>query len=358
MNIRKSALEIATTISLAISMLACNSNNSIEQQLSIPQWKDAQKGAVALTFDDWTPGHPSIVVPELQNRKMVATFNVITGNVGDWEPLRQAAALGHEVANHSVTHPHPYGISFNDEIEAAKRKIEAEIPQQKVFTYAYPYGEVTDSLRQHLVDNGYCAARGVKTPETDDFVNSDSIDYFDTKAYSVMTETTLNDFAAQLTKVEQGGGMLTYLYHSVYSDSVKDFSYAWVKDTMFRQQMDTLMHYNLWVDTYANIIRYHRQHKAAKFETVKSTSNSYVFRLTTDQPFENPIPMTIMFTSDLNKCHIEHESQLKVMQNEKRLPVKRVSIKENGEQIFLYDQFIFDAIPNAGDIVVEFVNSK
>ncbi len=358
MNIRKSTFDIAVTLSIMTSMVGCNSNSSLESQLSIPQWKDNNKGAVALTFDDWTPGHPSIVVPELQKRGMVATFNVITGNIGDWEPLRQAVALGHEVANHSVTHPHPYGISLNDEIEAAKQKIESEIPQQKVFTYAYPYGEFTDSLKQYLVENGYCAARGVKTPETVDFTNTDSVDYFDTKAYSVMTETSLAYFAAQLTKVEQGGGMLTYLYHSVYSDSVKDFSYAWVKDDMFRQQLDTLMHYNLWVDTYANIIRYHRQHKAARLETVKNTSNSYVFRLTTDHQIENPIPMTIMFTSDLNKHHIEYESQLKVIQDEKRLPVKRVSIKENGEQKFLYDQFVFDAIPNGGDIVVEFWKAK
>lgn len=348
---------VLAMLSFVAVMVGC-SDHSFERQLSIPRWKDNKRGAVSLTFDDWTSGHPSIVVPELRRRGMVGTFNVITGNVADWTPLREAVASGNEVANHSVTHPHPHGISFENEVLAAKQKIESEIPQQKSLTFAYPYGETTDQLRQYLAEMGYCAARGVESPEPElDFSYSDSVDYYDTKAFSVMTETSLADFADQLTKVECGGGMLAYLYHSVYSDSVKDFSYAWVKDSMFRQQLDTLMHYDVWIATYADMIRYHRQYKTAKLESVESNSNSYVFRLTTDFSLKNPIPMTIMFTSSFDGIYVENEGCIKVMQNDRKIPVKRAEFYDDLDGMrrkgYAYDRFVFDVIPNDGVIKID-----
>lgn len=343
---------------VAFMLAGCADRHPFEPQLSVARWKDNYKGAVALTFDDWTPGHPSIVVPELQKRGMVATFNVITGNVSDWEPLRKAVALGNEVANHTVTHPHPNGISFEQEILLAKQKIEAEIPQQRVHTFAYPYGEFTDSLRLYLEESGYVAARGVKTPMPgEDFAFSDSVDYFDTKAYSVMTETSLADFATQLGNVEQSGGMLTYLYHSIYSDSIKDFSYAWVIDSTFRQQLETLMLYDLWVATYADMIRYHRQYCATKIEKVKSSPTAYVFRLKAEKSLDEQTPLTLLFKSSIDGIYVEDACKIKVMQDGKQLSVKPVSfnILENGKvrKAFSYDEYVFDAMPNGGDISIE-----
>lgn len=357
--------------------------HSFEPKVEILRWKENKQAAVALTFDDWTPGHPAIVVPELQKRGMVATFNVITANVKDWEPLRHAASLGNEIANHTTTHPHPYGISFEDEVAAAERKIEAEIPGYKVYTFAYPYGETTDSLKQYLAENGYWAARGTNTPMTDDDFAADThlrdpqrasdsskvngpIDYMDTKTYSVLSETPLSDYAEQLNHAKRVGGMVTFLYHSVYNDSIRDFSYAWITDTVLRQQLDTLASLDLWVTTYADMMHYLRQYANTTIEKVKSSSNEYVFRLKERQPkiFGDAYrPLSILVT-------VPNAEHITVLQNTDKLGdssslqeivkaygTEKAEIKPNGSlqlpvTIIQPNQILFNAIPNIGDITL------
>lgn len=314
--------------------------SSFEPQVSIAPWKGGKCAAVALTFDDWTPGHPAIVVPELQRRELVATFNVITGNVSDWDPLRTAVALGNEVANHTVTHPHPCdsALFYDREVLAAKQRIEAEIPSQRSLTFAYPYGELTDSLRLYLQRQGYVAARGVQSPSTADYLypRAAGYDYFDTKSFSVMTETTLADYLAQLDSVKQGGGMLTFLYHSVYSGEVKDFSYAWVVDTTFRKQLDALQRYDFWVATYADMITYHRLRGASKIEKVEQNGSRFTFRLVCDEAAASDAPLTVLV-------------RLASLEN--------IIVKQAGAElpyVALSDgQLMFDALPNGGVITIE-----
>lgn len=319
---------------LATLLSSCN---SFEPKVEIAPWKGDKKAAVALTFDDWTPGHPAIVVPELQKRGMVATFNIITTTVKDWEPLRHAASLGNEMANHTATHPHPHGISFIEEISGAKEKIEAEIPTQKVLTFAYPYGEATDSMKAYLNEKGYVAARGTSTPMTDPDFTADGQDYLDTKSYSVMSETTLSDYAEQLAHVKRVGGMLTFLYHSVFNDSIRDFSYAWVVDSIFQQQLDTLNSFDLWVGTFADIVGYHQQYTHTKIEKIESSKNSFVFRLKESQDSlqNRSCPLTVT-------VNVDDAENIIVEQNGVTLPVTVV----NPQQI------LFDAHPNKGNITL------
>jgi len=43
----------------------------------ICNWDNDKKAAIVLTFDDWSPGHYPIVVPELKSRNLNATFFVM-----------------------------------------------------------------------------------------------------------------------------------------------------------------------------------------------------------------------------------------------------------------------------------------
>ncbi|HOI28090.1 MAG TPA: polysaccharide deacetylase family protein [Paludibacteraceae bacterium] len=333
---------------LLISIGLYPQKKEFEEVLSeykICNWKDNKQAAVALTFDDWTLGHPAIVVPELQKRDMVATFNIFTSTIKDWEPLRKAANLGNEMANHSATHPHLNNDSlYKKEVLEPKEKIEKEVGYP-VFTFAYPYGELNETLVNYLKKSGHIAARGVINPYSPQCYSYHNMggekDYFNTFAYSVMTETKTADYAAEIEKAVKNGGLLTYLYHSVYNKEVPDFSYAWVLDTLFREQLDTLASYKdrVWITTYANAVKYHKEAQCAKLVESKSKDKSKQIFLLTDNLDNKLYDQTLTVI-----VNMKGESKIKsVKQNSVEIPFKYIS----------KNQIQFDAVPDGGEIIVE-----
>ena len=121
-------------------------------------WPNGAAGAVSVSFDDGPPTSLDIVVPMLNTRGFHGTFYLPMGDDGPFY-LREAewceaARSGHEIGNHSMTHPCSQNLGFGpadlddlslDDIEAqvveAKRRIDEALPDQTEHSYAYPCGE-------------------------------------------------------------------------------------------------------------------------------------------------------------------------------------------------------------------------
>lgn len=82
-------------------------------------WPDGREGAVSLTFDDGMRSHLQTVHPMLGDHDLLATFYVLPSKSEREEvwrehldPWRAVATSGHEIGNHSLTHPcsanHPW----------------------------------------------------------------------------------------------------------------------------------------------------------------------------------------------------------------------------------------------------------
>lgn len=69
-------------------------------------WPGGARAAVSLTYDDSLTSQLYVVAPELAARDLKATFYITRDNMddhlADWRAL---ARRGHEIANHSLTHP-------------------------------------------------------------------------------------------------------------------------------------------------------------------------------------------------------------------------------------------------------------
>lgn len=69
-------------------------------------WPGGKRGAVSLSYDDGLESQLDHAIPQLDAAGMKGTFFVtadqIETRLGDW---REAAAEGHELANHTVSHP-------------------------------------------------------------------------------------------------------------------------------------------------------------------------------------------------------------------------------------------------------------
>lgn len=94
--------------------------------------------------------------------------------VGDWvdknqEVVKKIYEAGHEIGNHSNTHPHVNNLTYEEnleEIEKCSQKIE-QITGQKPTLYRAPYGEYNNTVIKAGFENGYFCIQW----------NKDTLDY-------------------------------------------------------------------------------------------------------------------------------------------------------------------------------------
>ncbi|MGF1677739.1 MAG: polysaccharide deacetylase family protein [Candidatus Methylacidiphilales bacterium] len=99
---------------------------------------------VALTYDDGpTPKITDRILKELSDRKLTATFFMIGNKVRQFQALaREVAAAGHELANHTFTHPALSKLPDNlvhQELDRCQDAI-GEVTGKKPVWFRPPYG--------------------------------------------------------------------------------------------------------------------------------------------------------------------------------------------------------------------------
>ena len=137
------------------------------------------KGAVSLTYDDGLTSQLDHALPQLDARGMKATFFLSADNMeGQWDRWRAVAATGHEMANHTISHPCDLK-AYDAESFAARELRPMESLLDKSFgarpfrSYAYPcdntelgLGEVSEREARYgqLVERTFDAARSTDGP--------------------------------------------------------------------------------------------------------------------------------------------------------------------------------------------------
>jgi peptidoglycan-N-acetylglucosamine deacetylase len=122
-----------------------------------PTWPDGRRAALSITFDDARPSQLDTGLPILAAHGLRATCYVLPGPVGerlaDW---RAAVAAGHEIGNHSLSHPCSGNFPFsrNNALEdytparierdilAANAEVERLLGTSPA-SFAYPCGQRT-----------------------------------------------------------------------------------------------------------------------------------------------------------------------------------------------------------------------
>lgn len=115
---------------------------------------DVPGSSIAMTFDDGP--HPKLtpqLLDILKERGIKATFYVIGKNVAAYpEIVRRMVDEGHEVANHSWSHPKLTGLSaqgLKSEIEKTSKAIE-DATGQRPLTMRPPYGATNKALEKKM----------------------------------------------------------------------------------------------------------------------------------------------------------------------------------------------------------------
>jgi peptidoglycan/xylan/chitin deacetylase (PgdA/CDA1 family) len=118
-------------------------------------WPDGRRGALSLTFDDARESQIDVGIALLQEHGVRATFYVLPDDVrkrvAGW---RAALAAGHEIGNHSSTHPCTGNFAFsrgNALEDYTLERLERDVTEASLFVsrelggepsgFAYPCGQ-------------------------------------------------------------------------------------------------------------------------------------------------------------------------------------------------------------------------
>jgi peptidoglycan/xylan/chitin deacetylase (PgdA/CDA1 family) len=237
-------------------------------------WPQGKRAAVSLTFDDARPSQVDAGIPILDRYGVKATFYLSPPNIEQrQEAWRLAAAHGHEMGNHTLTHPCTGNFPWS-QANALEEKtladLDAEMLQANEVirdqvgvqprSFAYPCGQKYvgrgEGLQSYvpLVARHYVAGRGFR----DETVNNP---YFCDLSQAMGVDSDDQDYKklkVWLDRAVQEGGWLICASHDVGN---------FPRQAMTVEVLDALCLYcikpdhGIWIDTVANIGSYILQHR-------------------------------------------------------------------------------------------------
>ena len=305
---------------------------SFAQDVEIGTWAGFRKGAASFTFDDGAPSHVSDGGPLFDKYGYKATFNVVVNWNPDWSGFGNMAKNGHEIASHSNTH----GQNMSGEEASSKKSIEGKIQQKYgVITVAYPNCNVPnkDAVKQNYVIGRICNGSWQSQP---DMMGKDGPSDW-TMASAIMTGSTgTNDFKGNMQKAVQQSGWISFLTHGFEGKNNGSATYSptpigSIEDGLkWAQQNDK----DIWVAPMGHVAMYIKERKAAKVEA--SGSGTITVKLTHNikdnvSDYDYPLSLRVKYsgsTATVTQAGAKLESKI------------------DGGYVY------FDAVPNAGDIVI------
>jgi peptidoglycan/xylan/chitin deacetylase (PgdA/CDA1 family) len=161
--------------------------------------------SIIITFDDgWDVGYGT-VFPILKRFKLTGTFFIYPAAIGatpgsgymTWDQLRELASAGMDLQAHSVNHPHLRSLPPDAqwrEIADAKAILEKQLGRE-ICAFAYPFGELDQSIIELVRKAGYRCAAGIEPGFT-----QRTSDLFSLRRTRISYGDTLDTFAQQVTR--------------------------------------------------------------------------------------------------------------------------------------------------------------
>lgn len=155
----KRAFGRTTSIFFVLLLLLRISVPSVMADIKVYRSVPTGDKRIALTFDDGP--HPTLtprILEILDRYGIKATFFMVGENVINYpETAREVIKRGHEVGNHTFTHPHIAGLNEDaimDEIGKCEDALE-ELCEYRPHLLRTPQGALTPSLEKCLQDDDY-----------------------------------------------------------------------------------------------------------------------------------------------------------------------------------------------------------
>ncbi len=312
-------------------------SQTVEPPYEVGNWQGFRTAAITYTFDDHCSNQFAIAVPLFNEFGYKLTLYPVPNWGPPWTSIESAAAAGHEVGSHTMSHPHLQQLTIEEqttELVNSQNTINSHIPGQQCRTIAYPFCEPSD---QTLTATYYIAARhcqgAIEGNTPSNFYQISSI-----VCGSAGAVKTTSDFTTKFTSAAASGGWCVFLIHGIDSDG----GYSPLPSTTLRASLEYLdaRRNTFWVSTFLNVVRYARERNSVSVTESSSQETSITLQVT--DTLDNAIynyPVTI------------------------RRPLpdgwRSASASQNGQatdaSIVVVDSTIyvmFDVVPDGGDVVL------
>jgi oligosaccharide reducing-end xylanase len=312
---------------------------SVVSPYEIGTWRGFRPAAISYTFDDGCSNQFAVAIPMFDQKGFKLTLFTVTGNsmFPGWPKLKAAAAKGHEIASHTVTHanlgklPDPQQTT---ELKNSKDAINANISGQKCITMAYPF---CARGNDKLVSQYYIAARTCPGQ----IVPSTPANFMDVSSIGCGSESsikTAQDFNNKVNQAAVANGWCVFLIHGIDNDG----GYSPITTATLQGSVDYMAanRDKFWVETFGNVTRYILERNAASVKETAAGDDSITLQVTDnldDTIFNYPITV--------RRPLPENWTSAAVSQNNKPVSMQTVDVASK-------KYIMFDVVPDGGKIII------
>ncbi|WEL20575.1 polysaccharide deacetylase family protein [Halorhabdus sp. BNX81] len=256
--------------------------------LEVLDWAGFE-GAVTYTYDDGQPSnlqHYDALAATEMNMTFYLTSNVdFDGYEGGWT---LAAQDGHELGNHTVSHPYAdmtessFGEPVEDtatEIQQCSQYIIETLGQEDVWTMAAPYGDTgwSEPAEQSDLFLSRGVGGGAVTPD-------DDADPYNLPCYMAQEGDTAETFTDLIDDAREAGEWQIFLFHTIApTDEV------WYAPVEIDAIIDSIEHAksagDVWIDTLATVGAYWRGHQLLESAEVAESGEETIWEWTVPEDF-------------------------------------------------------------------------
>lgn len=300
-----------------------------DTDIYVADYKNNKKCAISYTFDDGLEEHYTMVYPKLEELGLKGTFWICgkiieykEANLGKsrmtWKQMKEMADKGHEISNHSWSHPNFKHLSYEkirEEIDKNDSIIQLYIGKRPK-TFCYP-GNYFDNRILSIASEGKIATR------TEQYALGGE--------KSKRTPEILEKWVDELLIAEGWGVSMTHgITHGYDNFSQPDIFWNHLKKVKAQED-------KIWTGTFAEVGAYIKERRNIQLSIVKEKSSYKIVPYLALIPELFSEPLTMVIKNDGSK------TKIRVKQDNKKLTVKMVG-----------DEILFDFNPYGGVIDISF----
>jgi peptidoglycan/xylan/chitin deacetylase (PgdA/CDA1 family) len=313
-------------------------NAQVVSPYQVGTWSGFRSCAISYTFDDGCSNQFTKAIPLFDEVGYKLTLFTVTDWSPNWTNLQNAAANGHEVASHTVTHPNLSTLTVDKqktELETSTSLINSKVISQKCLTMATPYcAKGNDALASKY----FIAVRGCqgfiesKTPGS--FMNVSSL-----MCGSLGSVFKVKDFKSRADQAATSKGWLVYLIHGIDNDG----GYSPLASDTLKSSLKYLKENDgkFWVNTFGNVARYIKERNCVSVNETSVTETDISLALTdtlrNNEWYNYPLTLRRSLPSGWTSASVTQNGKLV---NSSLLEVNSVKYLQ------------FDAVPDGGSVLI------
>jgi len=311
-------------------------SGTVVSPYEVGNWLGFRTAAITYTFDDGCSNQAAIAIPMFNEYGFKMTLYPVINWGPNWTALQNAAAVGHEVGSHTMSHPDLSGMTVaaqTPELVNSQSTTNSHIPGQQCVTIAYPYCNASD---QTLTATYYIAGRtcsGQIVPATpSNFYQISSIILGNSGINTTAGITAKDDAAAA------SGGWCVFLIHGIDSDG----GYSPLPSATLRASLQYLdaRRSTFWISTFGNVVRYIRERNDVSVAELSNSSNSITLQVTdnlNNAIYNYPVTIRRPLPAGWPSAHVSQNGQ-----------AVNASIVVANATMYV----MFDVVPDGGNVVL------